>query len=311
MVNAETAMRLFTELMGRATQVRGSKKFARGATRYDLGCNRSGQKEYLISLEYDEGELEHFSTVKLAGENDPQLADESAPFFNLPWPDEVATNEVKVADPSPEELLAQLPKATGKVQISLICDAEALRFDQGQKDRLSPLLWEYIVANRDSTDHDTLVAVGSAIRKYIGILNVDCMAQIGSLLEAGHRAPLSLDLELEIAKMVYRKFEANPPRVPDPHPDLANRLWEMAQLYASPRLILREKYATVASLSIEAIVSMRSSLAEKCAELVSNSGFKFFKDIIGRDLLRLRDRWRAKNPEAANWCEWILNQNVR
>ena len=87
------------------------------------------------------------------------------------------------------------------------------------------------------------------------------MGELAVLLEAGHRSPLPIELEIEVAKMIYRNFEVHPPVVVDPQSELAQRLWEMVQAYVNPRILLRDKHSAAASLAIEAIVSMRSPLA--------------------------------------------------
>jgi nitroreductase len=171
---------------------------------------------------------------------------------------------------------------------------------------LSSILWDYISTHRDDIRSDVLTAVGSAIRKYIAMLDVSRMNEIASLLEAGHRAPLSLELELEVVKMIYRKFEANPPAATDTEVALAARLWEMAQDYMRPRFILREKYATVASLAVEAIVALRGSEASDAVAAVLSSPFAWFREMVTDDLARLVGRWRQKNSNAADWCEAIL-----
>jgi hypothetical protein len=96
-------------------------------------------------------------------------------------------------EPDAEKIITQLENSTGILQASLVCDAEALQLDQMQRDRLSSILWRYIVDNRDSQNTKILVAVGSAIRKYVAMLNLDRMGEISELLEAGHRAQLTLN----------------------------------------------------------------------------------------------------------------------
>jgi hypothetical protein len=117
-----------------------------------------------------------------------------------------------------------------------------------------------------------------------------------------------LDLELEVVKMVYRKFEANPPSQPSPHLALAERLFDVAQTYVAPRLVLRDKYATVAALAIDAIVAMRSNRSGDAIRIAMDSTFKFFREMVADDLNRLSIRWRTKLPDAANWCDGLLNQ---
>ena len=80
-----------------------------------------------------------------------------------------------------------------------------------------------------------LLALRAAIRKYIAIMPMEQMGELAALLETGHRSPLPIDLEIEVAKMVYRNFEVHPPVVADPQPELAQRFWDMVQAYINPR----------------------------------------------------------------------------
>lgn len=202
--------------------------------------------------------LKRRSASTLAGqEESPKKAADSTDF------------DSEGVDLSPEDILHRLPLVADELKASLICDAETLQFDRDQRSRLSALLWDYIRTNRDSRKTDALVAVGSAIRKYVAMLNVERIGEIAELLDAGHRAQLPLHLELEVVKMIYRKFEANPPTQPDGQRILAERLLEMAEGYATRRQILRDYHASIAALSIEAIVAMRSERAGDALKLAS------------------------------------------
>lgn len=207
-----------------------------------------------------------------------------------------------------ETFLNDLTSATGQALISKICDAETIRFQPAQRERLAITLWNFILGHRDNVRADVLVAVGAAIRKYVAMLSNDRIGEITTLLETGHRAMLPLDLELEVVKMVYRKFEANPPAKADPQPELAERLWEMAQDYMRPRIILRDKHATVASLSIEAIVAMRSQFAKEAVAAALRSPFPWFGEMVADNLKRLLGRWQTKDSQAADWCARLLQE---
>jgi hypothetical protein len=121
------------------------------------------------------------------------------------------------------------------------------------------------------------------------------------LIEPANHEPLSLELELEVAKMIFRNFEVHPPTAPDPHPDLADRLLEMARAYANPRILLREKHAAVASLAIEAIVAMRSNRACEAWGVAIESPYRWFREMVADDLKELQEQWAAKDREAAGW----------
>jgi len=170
------------------------------------------------------------------------------------------------------------------------------------------LLWQYILDHRNSNDRNELVAVGAAIRKYIAIMPMDRMGELTVLLETGHRAPLPIDLEIEVAKMVYRNFEVYPPDLPDPHPELARRLWEMVQAYINPRVLLRDKHSAATSLAIEAIVSMRCSLAEQACQAANACPYRWFSELVSDDLDDLYERWSRKSSDAAAWLRELQNR---
>ncbi len=206
-----------------------------------------------------------------------------------------------------EEILKQLTVAGAKAPCSLLCQVELMHFDPSQREAVLPLLWQYIIDHRNSKDCDELVAVGSAIRKYIAIMPMDRMGELAVLLEAGHRSSLPIDLELEVVKMIYRNFEVHPPEVADPHPELAKRLWEMVQAYINPRVLLRDKHSAATSLAIEAIVSMRSPLAVQACQAANTCPYRWFAELVSDDLDDLHDSWSSKSPGAAAWLRELQN----
>jgi hypothetical protein len=208
-----------------------------------------------------------------------------------------------------DRLLSQLKDVRANPPCSLICEIELVHFDAAQRQVLLPLLWQYILDRRNSNFREELVAVGAAIRKYIAIMPMDQMGELATLLESGHRSPLPIELEIEVAKMVYRNFEVHPPVDPDPHPELAQRLWEMVQAYINPRVLLRDRHSAAASLAIEAIVAMRSRLADRAWQAAVACPYRWFGELVSDDLDGLRERWNGKSPEAAAWLS-ALQKNV-
>ena len=201
----------------------------------------------------------------------------------------------------PAELLNQLATSGTDVPVDLICEIELARFDAAERQKLLPLLWQYILRHRDSNSPETLAAVGAAIRKYIALMPMEEMGQLAVLLESGHRSVLPIELEIEVAKMIYRNFEVHPPREPNPHPELARLLWEMAQAYANPRLLMRDKHSAAALLAIQALVAMRSDFASNAVHLAAASPYRWFSELVADQLDRLHDRWNSANPDVAVW----------
>ena len=222
---------------------------------------------------------------------------QSVPSRTVPSLDTTADSAEFTAD----QLLGELTSADANPPCSLLSIIELTHFDPSQCQVLLPLLWQYILDHRNSNDRDELVAVGAAIRKYVAIMPMDRMGELATVLESGHRFPLPIDLEIEVAKMVYRNFEVHPPVAADPQPELARRLWEKVQAYINPHVLLRDKYSAVTSLAIEAIVSMRSPLAEQAWQAAASCPYSWFAELVSDDLNELLERWSRKSADAVAW----------
>lgn len=210
--------------------------------------------------------------------------------------------EVQAAPHTPESVLAGLrdSSVTGTLRRDLVIQAEFLRFSDEQNPALLSVLWDFINASRDSRELDDLIAVGSAIRKYVANMETVNIGSIATLLEAGHAGTPPLDVELEIVKMIYRSFEANPPARPDPEPELAERVYEIARAYLEPRVLPHGKHAIVAMLAVLALVAMLSKRASEALATVNKlpQAHHWFRKQLRRRLINLRERW-AGDPEAA------------
>ncbi|MCH7960102.1 MAG: hypothetical protein IID08_08225 [Candidatus Hydrogenedentes bacterium] len=207
---------------------------------------------------------------------------------------------------SASELLTRLSGADTPSQErrQLVCEAELIIFPEEERRALLTELWQYIQDFRDSNDCDELAAVGAAIRKYIAIIPMDEMGELAELLEPGHRAPLPVQLELEVAKMVYRNFEVHPPKQPDPHPNLGECLWAMAQDYVNPRFLSRDKYSSaVASQAIEALIAMQSAHSEDAWRAALTCPYDWFREVVSDDLDELRRQWASERNDAVIWFD--------
>ncbi len=254
--------------------------------------------DYDASLHTDQGHVFLRGTQRNRHEStDPQVIDSPSVVPTNPRGESIAV--------APAALLAQLKDAGAQPSPALICAVELTRFDAAQREELLPLLWQFIIDHRDSNDRAKLIAVAAAVRKYIAMMPMSRMGDLARLLETGTRSPLPIELEIEIAKMVFRNFEVHPPISVDPYPELAKLLWEMAQAYINPRLLPRDKYAAAASLAIDAVVAMRSALAAQALSEAAACEYRWFAEIVSDDLDRLREKWIAKSPEAAAWLEQL------
>ena len=280
---------------------RGWQKLKRGRMRnsvildvYDGVIERQPSGGYDAALHTSDG------PVLLHGE-DPQL---SGTDTEQPQHTAVLSGPVASA-----QLVARFAAAGTNAPTQLLCAIELARFAPAERDELLPLLWQYILDHRDNNSSEVLVGVAAAIRKYVAIMPMERMGELATLLETGNRSPLPVDLEIEVAKMIYRNFEVYPPPEADPHPELARRLLEMIEAYVNPRILLQGKYSAAASLAIEAIVAMRSPLAETAWKKVETCPYRWFAELVADEIEELQEKWHGKNEDAAGWLQ-ELRTNV-
>lgn len=200
------------------------------------------------------------------------------------------------------EVLNQLEQASGNELRNLIIHAEGLQFEGENRNRLVYFLKSYIENKRDSNNRDELLAIPTAIRKCIALLDFNDFDWVATLLESGHRTHPSLEGELAIAKMVYRRYSATPPLKPDPHPQLSNNLAEIARLYLEPRLFTRPRHSTIAMLSSQALIVMYSESAKSVIEKVNHLPYSWFREQLKDRMERLLGEI---NPESEQY------QNIR
>ncbi len=256
---------------------------------------------YDAALDTDEGPL-FLENAKPRGHKseDPQ--------WISPNTSEAIDPNAELHNVSADDLLQQFTGPGTSASSRLVCAIEITRFERTQHEVLLPLLWRYILTHRDSNNRDELAATGAAIRKYIAIMPMDRMGELAVLLESGHKSTLPIDLEIEVAKLVFRNFEVLPPVAVDTQPELSQRLWEMVQAYINPRVLLRDKHSAATSLAIEAIVAMRSSLAAQAWQAASECPYRWFAELVSDNLDNLHEKWRRSNPEAADWLGHLLSQ---
>lgn len=196
---------------------------------------------------------------------------------------------------------------SGARRRELITCAELLRFGEDQRSELLSLLWEFIIAYRDSNELDDLIAVGSAIRKYVANVETAQLDSLATLLEPGHAGAPSLHVKLETVKMIYRSFEADPPPSRDPHPQLAQRVYEIAKAYLDPNVLLDGQNAAVAMLAVQALIAMLSGRASDALAMVRRlpEADYWFREQLRRRLVELRDRWGGHAAASRDLSEAI------
>ena len=193
----------------------------------------------------------------------------------------------------------------------LVLVLEPLSFNGGQIAELRELLRQFIEENRDSNVPEDLVAVGSAIRKFVGILPADQLGEISFILESGHRAPVAPEIELEVAKMIVRKLTVNVSREPNFLPDLANQLADLARTYLNPRLLPRQYHAAIALNSILALALLRSDLLPEVNEILRPLRAPWFKQLVARRAEEIGGELGSRFPDAGRGHRESLEEVAR
>ena len=207
--------------------------------------------------------------------------------------------EIDVGRRMPRELILQrLGDASTYAddRRGLVIEAEAIDFTAEQERRLVPILRDFALKFRDSQDPVDLTAVGSAIRKLVAIIPVSEIGWLAELLESGHRTAILPSIKLEVAKMVYRKFAANPPSFPDPEPTLATRFVETGEAFLNPQILPLENYAAVALNALLALAAMNSHRIDDVLNDVCSLPQAWFRQQFCRRLRALCDEWRGRSP---------------
>jgi hypothetical protein len=73
--------------------------------------------------------------------------------------------------------------------------------------------------------------------------------------------------------------------------------------YLNPRVLLRDKCASAASLAIEAIVAMRSPLAGIALRKATACPYQWFAELVCDEIDGLYEKWQGKNADAARWLD--------
>ncbi len=164
----------------------------------------------------------------------------------------------------------------------LVIEAEAMTFEPGQVGELNSLLRTFIEEYRDSDDPQDIVAVGSAIRKYVAAMPLADLPGVAALLDAGHKAQAPLSVELEICKMVFRKLLANPPGDKQEFPELDWCLTDVVRVYANDRLLSREKYGATALNAVLALVLLNGDRIASVAQQLRALKAGWFRELAAR-----------------------------
>ncbi len=178
---------------------------------------------------------------------------------------------------------------------TLIVAAEAIRFTDAQDRRLTAALAEFVTKFQDSNDPEDRLAVCSAIRSYVGMMQIDEVSAVARFLQTGHRAIAPLDTTLETIKMISRKFAANPPENVDTQPTLSEQLESIAIAFVNPHVLPHGNHAALVMNAVQALASMASRRVLGVIDELNHSSPIWFRQQLERRLARLRSGWEARH----------------
>jgi hypothetical protein len=182
----------------------------------------------------------------------------------------------------------------------LIFQAEVLPFWGQEAAVLASLLKQFIDDCRDSNVPADLVAVGSAIRKFLATAPTnEALDAAANLLKADGCLPRPIELEIDITRMVVRKLTSYPPGRAGQYSALARRLEELVDDYARPRFLARENHGAVALNAILGLVLTRSGRDFVLLERVRHLGVPWFQRLLGRSAPVLLADLIARHPDAS------------
>jgi len=172
----------------------------------------------------------------------------------------------------------------------LVIEAEFVEFSEEQERELLRMLLPFIEEFRDSNDREDQIAVGSAIRTYVALMDDREIGTLAGLLECGHRGEIPLEIELELVKTIRRVYEANPDAESDKA--LADILFEKASAYLNPNVMPRNVlFGAVALNAVQALVGMSSPKAAEILDRLNRLPFLGFRQQLKRRLNNLTADW--------------------
>ena len=190
----------------------------------------------------------------------------------------------------------------------LIYEIELTSFNEKEKVIVSNCLWNYILENRFTKDDDETVAVGSAIRKYVAIMPIEKINSLEELLDDDEQL-LSDLIRIELIKSICRFFEVYVPQKIDQFSNLSKYLDEIIteySYYGKVHLIPNYEHCTVALLSIEGIMLMKSNVYAKnvidSLQQINKIDYKWFISLVYSRVIDIQQHWKNKGlNESVDW----------
>lgn len=228
--------------------------------------------------------------------------------IEIDMPPEAEPSEDDIA---PDALLRKLASVTTihEEKRRAVIESEVIFFPPGSVETLSRLLYQFVQQHRDSDNQEDIVAVGCAIRKYMAVMSQGDLSHLAVLLDAQHNATIPIEVELEIAKTLVRKLSQAPPEKPDSEPRLADRLYEIVELYLNPRLLARDKFAAVALNTILSLCLLRSAYADKVKQSLQALPVSWFSELVLRRASQVQETLQKafSVEQAARYGEQLIS----
>ncbi len=147
-------------------------------------------------------------------------------------------------------------------RITAVLFAETTAFTVEEKPRMLDALFTFIQGNRFSIDERTVVAVGSAVRKFAMNMPAAKLDQYAQLFVPSATESISCRIELELAKGASWRLAKLPSAEGASAKQLETRLAELASDYLAPRLILQKNYASIALAATVGVILMNGEPQE-------------------------------------------------
>jgi hypothetical protein len=212
---------------------------------------------------------------------------------------------------TPDILLRNLESVTAshEEKRQAVIESEVIAFPPASIETLNRLLYQFIQQHRDSDNQEDIVAVGCAIRKYVAVMSQNDLSHLAVLLDAQHNATVPIEVELEIAKTLVRKLSQSPPEKSDSEPRLADRLYEIVELYLNPRLLARDKFAAVTLNAILSLCLLRSEHADRVQQSLQALRVSWFSELVLRRASQIQETLQKafSVEQAARYGEQLIS----
>jgi len=183
---------------------------------------------------------------------------------------------------SPGDVISVLTEPTvspARRRLAIIA-AETLHLEGRETELLKPVLRDFIEYHYRTDDKEELLAVTSAIRTYVAILNLVEFPSVAALLRLERKAPPPI--ETEITKMVTRKLAATLPENTEALRGLADQLADLMRSYLNPRTLSKRYFSATALDAGLSLALLRSVYIPEMTDLIQRLRANWFRAMMAR-----------------------------